>query len=72
MITHDRIQKGSIVQFKTDWGKEPTPSNIAIVTRVAKDRSWADVWTPYGRKRVPDPYKNLKLVTKPVALVFPI
>lgn len=68
MITHDRIQKGSIVQFKMDWGKEPTPSNTAIVIRVAKDRSWADVKTPYGSKRIHDPDKNLRLIIEPLVV----
>lgn len=62
MITHDIIQRGSIVQFKSDWEDEPTPSNTSIVGRVAKDRSWADVTTPYGTKRVPNPDIHLKLV----------
>lgn len=66
MITHDKIQKGSIVQFKMDWDKEPTPNNTSIISRIAKDRSWADVITPYGRKRVTEPDKNLKLITIPL------
>lgn len=66
MITHTKIQKGSIVQFKMNWGEEPTPANTSIVLRVAKDRSWADVKTPYGSKRVPNPDENLKLVTEPL------
>jgi hypothetical protein len=68
MITHTKIQKGSIVQFKMDWDKEPTPANTSIVLRVAKDRSWADVKTPYGNKRVPNPDQNLKLVTEPLVI----
>jgi hypothetical protein len=70
MITHDKIQAGSIVQFQMDWGKEPTPSNTSIVIRVAKDRSWADVKTPFGTKRVPDPEKYLKLVKEPLVVRF--
>lgn len=66
MITHTKVQKGSIVQFKMDWGKTPTPTNTSIVTRVAKDRNWADVTTPFGKKRVPNPDVNLKLVREPL------
>lgn len=64
----NELVKGAIVQFKMDWGKEPTPSNTSIVTRVAKDKSWADVVTPYGRKRVPNPLENLKVVTEPLVV----
>lgn len=66
MIGHTLIQKGSIVQFRMDWDKEPTPNNTSIVSRVAKDRSWADVNNSFGRKRVPEPDKNLKLITIPL------
>jgi hypothetical protein len=68
MITPEQIQKGSIVQFKMHWSEEPTPMNTAVVLRIAKDRSWADVKTPYGSKRVPNPDENLKLVTKPLVV----
>jgi len=62
------IERGSIVQFKLDWGKEPTPANTSIVTRVAKDRSWADVITPFGHKRVKNPDANLKLIDEPLTV----
>lgn len=71
VIPHDKIQKGSVVQFKMHWGQEPTPANTAIVIRVAKDRSWADVKTIYGNKRVPDPDKNLKLIIEPLIVRIP-
>lgn len=70
MITHTHIQKNSIVQFKMDWDNEPTPNNTSIVTRVAKDRSWADVHTPFGNKRVPNPDENLKLITQPLVVRY--
>lgn len=68
MITHGKIQRGSIVQFRADWGKEPTPVNTSIVIRVAKDRSWADVKTPFGSKRVSYPDESLKLITEPLTV----
>jgi hypothetical protein len=58
--------RGAIVQFKMDWENEPTPGNTSIVTRVAKDKSWADVQTPYGKKRVPNPLEYLKIITEPL------
>lgn len=68
MINHTQIQKGSIVQFEMDWEKEPTSINTSIVLRIAGDRSWADVITPYGSKRVSNPDKNLKLITEPLVV----
>lgn len=68
MITHTKIQKNSIVQFRMDWNNEPTPRNTSIVSRVAKDRSWADVCTPFGNKRVKNPDENLKLITQPLVV----
>lgn len=68
MITHDKIKRGSIVQFRVDWDKEPTPANTSIVERVAKDRTWADVHTPFGNKRIPFPDRNLKLITEPLVV----
>ena len=62
------IAKGAIVQFKADWGKTPTPDNTAIVTRTAKDKSWADVETPFGKKRVPNPTQYLKVITEPLVV----
>lgn len=64
----DQMEKGAIVQFKMNWEEEPTPSNTSIVTRVAKDKSWADVETPFGKKRVPDPVENLKVITQPLVV----
>ena len=60
------MKRGDIVQFKSDWGYEPTPGNTSIIKRVAKDSSWADVITPYGGKRVPEPGKHLKIITEPL------
>lgn len=71
MITHEQIQKGSVVQFRSDWGQAPTPGNTSLVTRVAKNRIWADVNTPFGNKRIPYPDRNLKLITDPLVVVFP-
>ena len=62
------LKRGAIVQFKMDWGQEPTPENTSIVNRVAKDGSWADVITPFGRKRVPNPKENLKIITTPLVI----
>lgn len=62
--------KGAIVQFRMNWGEEPTPGNTSIVTRVAKDKSWADVETPFGKKRVPNPLENLKIITEPLVVRF--
>jgi hypothetical protein len=61
------IERGSIVQFRMNWGEEPTPSNTALVSRVAKDHSWCDVITPFGRKRVPLK-DNLKVITEPLTV----
>ena len=55
------MEKGNIVQFRCDWGSEPTPGNTSIISRVGK--GWVDVITPYGRKRVPEPEKHLKVIT---------
>jgi len=63
-----QIEKGATVQFRSDWGKTPTPGNTSIVTRVAKNKSWADVVTPYGRKRVPNPSEHLKVITEPLVV----
>lgn len=60
------IKKDAIVQFRENWNEKPTQNNIAIVKRVAKDKSWADVETPFGKKRVMEPYLNLKVVTVPL------
>jgi hypothetical protein len=62
----NELVRGAIVQFKMDWDKEPTPANTSIITRVAKDKSWADVTTPFGKKRVPNPIENLKIITEPL------
>lgn len=56
------MKKGDWVQFKSDWGKEPVLQNLGRITRVAKDGSWADVVTRYGRKRIPKPHENLRVV----------
>jgi hypothetical protein len=70
MKMRTQLTKGSIVQFKMDWDKQPTPANTSIVTRVAKDSSWADVVTPFGKKRVPNPTENLNIVTEPLVVQF--
>lgn len=59
---------GAIVQFKTNWGETPTLFNTAMITRVAKDKSWVDVTTIYGAKRVPNPLENLKIITEPLVV----
>jgi hypothetical protein len=61
------IERGTIIQFRADWGEVPTPRNTALVSRVAKDRSWCDVITPFGRKRVPIK-DNLKVITEPLTV----
>jgi len=60
------MKRGDIVQFKCNWGSEPTPGNTSIIRRVGAN--WADVKTPYGTKRVPDPEKHLKVVTEPLTV----
>ena len=63
-----KLECGAIVQFRMDWDETPTPDNTAIVTRVAKDKSWADVQTPFGGKRVPNPLENLKIIIVPLTV----
>jgi hypothetical protein len=57
------LKKGETVQFKAYWGEPPSPYNTGTVTRVAKDLSWCDVKTLYGRKRIPNPMEHLKIVS---------
>lgn len=62
------IERGAIVQFRVDWENEPTLANTGIVKRVAKDKSWADVSTLFGKKRVKNPSENLKVITEPLVV----
>ncbi len=62
------MKRGDIVQFKSDWDSEPMPGNTSIISRVGK--GWADVITPYGRKRIPEPEKHLKIITQPLIVYF--
>ncbi|MBD8037124.1 hypothetical protein H9635_10235 [Solibacillus sp. A46] len=62
------LKKGAIVQFRVDWNSEPTPANTSTVNRVAKDKSWVDVNTPFGSKRVRNPLENLKIITDPMVV----
>ena len=63
------MKRGDLVQFPADWGKTPTPGNTSLVTRVARDGSWVDLVTPYGRKRVPN-QGQLKAVTGPLEVII--
>ena len=58
------------MQFKCDWGKEPTPGNTSTIKRVARNGKWVDVVTPYGNKRVPEPGKHLKVITGPLVVTL--
>jgi len=62
------IKRGAMVQFKADWENEPTLANTGIIKRVAKDKSWADVSTLFGNKRVKKPSENLKVITEPLVV----
>lgn len=56
------MKKGDWVQFRGDWGKPAVLRDLGCVTRVAKNGSWADVRTQYGRKRIPNPGQNLRVI----------
>ncbi|MEK4824524.1 hypothetical protein NSS71_08195 [Niallia sp. FSL W8-0951] len=58
------VKKGNKVMFKTNFGEVPNQLNTATVTRVAKDMSWIDVSSFWGRKRVPNLGDNFKVVNE--------
>lgn len=62
------FKKGDIVLTRMHWGKEPTPERVCFVNRVAKDGSWADIESKYGRKRMPNPSENLKKIDEPIVV----
>ena len=64
----DELKKGAVVQFSANWGEEPTMFNTAQVTRMARDRSWADVSSVWGNKRVPNPDRYMRVVTDPIVI----
>lgn len=45
------LKRGDIVKFPS-LTEEPTLTNTATVLRVAKDGSWVDIQSMFGRKRV--------------------
>ncbi|NEX77389.1 hypothetical protein G4Z05_00545 [Bacillus thermocopriae] len=56
------VKKGDIIMFISDLGEFPTQLNTARVTRVAKDKSWVDISSIWGRKRVPNTDYNFKVI----------
>jgi hypothetical protein len=64
------MKKGDWVQFKSDWGKPAVLHDLGRITRVAKNGSWADVETRYGRKRIPNPHKYLRVIETETVTVY--
>lgn len=56
------LKKGVDVIFKANYGEVPDKFNTARVVRVAKDKSWIDVTSFWGRKRVPNNGDNFKVL----------
>ncbi|WP_179089414.1 MULTISPECIES: hypothetical protein [Paenibacillus] len=48
------LKKGDWIKFKA--------GGVGLITRMAKDRSWADVDCGRWSKRVPDPDKHLERI----------
>jgi len=49
------MKKGDWISFQS--------GGVGKIIRIAKDKSWADVWCGNWSKRVPDPEKHLKPYT---------
>jgi len=65
------FKRGDIVTAQAWKDQEPTMLNTAMVTRTAKDGSWMDIDSIYGRKRIKNPVKNGWLaVSKPITIYF--
>lgn len=58
------VQKGDRIMFRSNFGEKPSVMNTAIVTRAAKDRSWVDVESVWGRKRVPVLDDNFRVIKR--------
>lgn len=46
------MKKGDWIEFQL--------GGVGIIKRIAKDKSWADIWCGAWSKRVPNPEINLK------------
>lgn len=56
------VKKGDVIMFQANFEEAPNKINTARVTRVAKDKSWVDVFSFFGSKRIPNLGDNFKVV----------